>query len=419
MLNGPVFTNDAVVLGLLLGILALVFVTENSNLPVFKKFYKYVPGLLLCYFLPSLLSWPLGLVSPEETHLYTVAKNYFLPASLVLLTISIDLKGILNLGSKALIVFLAGTAGIIIGGPLALIVVSVVVPEAINGIGPEKVWKGMATLAGSWIGGGANQVAMKEVFEVQDDVFTAFLFVDVFVAKIWMAFLLFGAGISDRMDRVFKADSSSINALKTRITAFQESVMKIPTLTNLTVVVAVGFGVTALGHFGADHLAPWIREAAPQLGKFSLTKEFFWLVIITTTGGLLLSFTRARNLEGYGASRMGSLFLYMLVLTIGMKINIGELINNWNSYQYYILIGLIWMAIHIILLLTVARIIRAPFFFTAVASQANIGGAASAPVVASAFHPSLAPVGVVLAVLGYAIGTYGAWLCAMIMQASV
>lgn len=418
-MNDPVFTNDAVVLGLLLGILALVFVTENSNLPVFKKFYKYVPGLLLCYFLPSLLNWPLGLISPEETQLYAVAKNYFLPASLVLLTISIDLKGILNLGSKALIVFLAGTAGIVIGGPLALIVVSAVVPEAINGIGSEKVWKGMATLAGSWIGGGANQVAMKEVFEVQDDIFTAFLFVDVFVAKIWMAFLLFGAGISDKMDRMFKADSSSINELKTRITRFQESVMKIPTLTNLIVVVTVGFGVTALGHLGADSLAPWIREVAPQLSKFSLTKEFFWLVIITTTGGLLLSFTRARNLEGYGASRMGSLFLYMLVLTIGMKINIGELINNWNSYQYYILIGLIWMAIHIIILLSVARIIRAPFFFTAVASQANIGGAASAPVVASAFHPSLAPVGVLLAVLGYAIGTYGAWLCAMIMQVSV
>ncbi|MFC1890654.1 DUF819 domain-containing protein [Thermodesulfobacteriota bacterium] len=418
-MDGPVFTNDAVVLGLLLCILALVFVTENSNLPVFKKFYKYVPGLLLCYFLPSLLNWPLGLISPEETQLYTVSKNYFLPASLVLLTISIDLKGILNLGSKALIVFLAGTAGIIIGGPLALIVVSAVVPEAINGIGPEKVWKGMATLAGSWIGGGANQVAMKEVFEVQDDIFTAFLFVDVFVAKIWMAFLLFGAGISDKMDRMFKADSSSINELKTRIAKFQANVMKIPTLTNLIVVVTVGFGVTALGHLGADSLAPWIREVAPQLSKFSLTKEFFWLVIITTTGGLLLSFTRARNLEGYGASRMGSLFLYMLVLTIGMKIDVGALINNWNIYQYYILIGLIWMAIHIIILLSVARIIRAPFFFTAVASQANIGGAASAPVVASAFHPSLAPVGVLLAVLGYAIGTYGAWLCAMIMQISV
>ena len=127
---------------------------------------------------------------------------------------------------------------------------------------------------------------------------------------------------------------------------------------------------------------------------------------------MALSFTKARQLEGVGASRIGSVFIYILVATIGMKMNILAIFDNPGLF----LVGLIWMMIHAIMLIAVAKAIRAPFFFMAVGSQANVGGAASAPIVASAFHPSLAPVGVLLAVLGYAIGTYGAWLCGIIMQ---
>ena len=119
-----------------------------------------------------------------------------------------------------------------------------------------------------------------------------------------------------------------------------------------------------------------------------------------------------RQYEGAGASTIGSIFLYILVATIGMKMNALAILDAPGIF----LLGLIWMLIHVILLLIVAKIIRAPFFFVAVGSQANVGGAASAPVVASAFHPSLAPVGVLLAVLGYALGTYAAWLCGILMQ---
>ena len=135
---------------------------------------------------------------------------------------------------------------------------------------------------------------------------------------------------------------------------------------------------------------------------------------MATTGGVILSFTKVRKLEGYGASRLGSVFIYILVATIGMKMNALAIFENPGLF----ILGGIWMLIHIIILLTTAKIIKAPFFFTAVGSKANIGGAASAPIVASAFHPSLAPVGVLLAVLGYALGTYAAWICAMLMQAA-
>ena len=150
----------------------------------------------------------------------------------------------------------------------------------------------------------------------------------------------------------------------------------------------------------------------PPLQLFFGQTVFFWLVLIATTGGLLLSFTRARELEGAGASRIGTVCLYLLVATIGMSMDVTAVFRDPGLF----VVGVIWLAIHYALLLVVGKLIRAPFFFTAVGSQANVGGAASAPVIAAAFHPALAPVGVLLAVLGYAVGTYGALLCAHAMR---
>ena len=410
-MHRPLFTNDAIVFGILISILAFVFTTSKSENSSWKKFYKYIPTLLLCYFIPSIFN-SLGIISGEESNLYFVASRYLLPTSLVLLTISIDLPEIKKLGPKAIIMFLTATAGIILGGPLAILIVSTFAPDVVGGVGPDAVWRGLTTVAGSWIGGGANQAAMKEIFNVGDTLFSSMIAVDVIVANIWMAFLLYGAGINERIDAKFQADNSAITELKEKIEAYRAQILRIPDLTDTLKVMTVGFGVTAIAHLGADNIAPWISESAPWLAKFSLTSKFFWLIVLATTFALGLSFTKARELEGVGASRYGSLFLYILVATIGMKMNILAIFENPGLF----IIGLIWIAFHAILLIVVAKLIRAPFFFLAVGSQANIGGAASAPIVASAFHPSLAPVGVLLAVLGYAIGTYGAWICGILMQ---
>ena len=409
----PVFTNDAIVFGILMSILGFVFITSTSKTQLWVKFYKYVPALLLCYFIPSIFN-SLGIISGNSSNLYFVASRYLLPTSLALLTISIDLKEIRKLGSKALILFFTGTLGIIIGGPLAILIVLSINPELIAGSDIDSVWRGLSTVAGSWIGGGANQAAMKEVFQVDDEIFSAMVAVDVIVANIWMAFLLYGAGINDKIDNWLQADSSSIDVLKNKIEAYQAQIMKIPNTADTMRVLSIGFGITAVAHFGADLIAPWIFQNAPLLAKFSLTSKFFWLIVISTTLAVFLSFTKARELEGVGASRIGSVFIYILVATIGMKMNILAIFDNPGLF----IVGLIWMMIHAGMLISVAKFIKAPFFFMAVGSQANVGGAASAPIVASAFHPSLAPVGVLLAVLGYAMGTYGAWLCGVLMQLS-
>ena len=407
----PLINNDAVVLGLLLSVIASVLITSNSENLFWKKFYKFCPPLLLCYFIPSILN-SFNIISGKTSNLYFISSRYLLPTSLVLLTLSVDFPEIKKLGSKAIIMFCTGTIGIIAGGPLSVLIVSKLSPSLIHDLNMSEVGNGLVTIAGSWIGGGANQAAMKEIFNVQDDIFSIMIAVDVIIANIWMAILLYGVGINKNIDELLGADSSAINKLKRKVEEYRVQIARIPTTVDTIKIISVGFGITSIAHMGSDIITPLILTNAPSLAKFSLTSSFFWLIVISSSIAVLISFTSLRNLEGVGASSMGNIFIYILVATIGMKMNIASIFENSGLF----IIGFIWMTFHALLLMAVAKLIKAPFFFIAVGSQANVGGAASAPIVASAFHPSLAPVGVLLAVLGYAIGTYGAWICGIFIQ---
>jgi len=401
-------TDDAVVLGLLVSCLGLIFYT--SQLKSLKTFYKIIPALLLCYLIPSLFSTA-GIISPKVSGLWPVAKNYFLPASLILMTLSTDLKGVIKLGPKALIMFFTATIGIIIGGPIAILITSLFSPETVGGLEFDAIWRGMATLAGSWIGGGANQTAMLELYQFNPEKYGAMITVDIVVANIWMAFILYGAGKSDKIDKWLKADSSTINDLKNKMENYSSAVERNTTFHDLMKISSIALGGVGIAHF----LGSILSKCNNYFSIFNdtvFTSHFFWVVVVSTTLGLGLSFTRLRSLEGAGASKIGSAFIYLLVAIIGMKMDITKALEQ----PLLIVVGLIWMIFHVGLLVLVAKIIRAPFFFLAVGSKANVGGAASAPIVASAFHPSLAPVGVLLAVLGYALGTYGAILCATLME---
>ena len=406
-------SNDAVVFGILMVVLGFVFYTSNLKSSFWKKFYTFFPVILLCYFIPSLLNTT-GIVSPEKSNLYFVASRYLLPTSLVLLTLSVDLKEISKLGSKALIMFFTGTVGIIIGGPIAIIIVKNLFPNLVL-INPEELARGMTTIAGSWIGGGANQTAMKEIFNVDGELFSKMVTVDVLVGNAWLAVLLIGVGKTVFIDKFLGADSSSVESVKEKIEKYNLSIARIPDLKELIYVLTIGFGITGISHLIADNIAPYLLNNFPSLEKYSLTSSFFWLIVMATTFGIILSFTRLRDLEGVGASKIGSIFIYILVATIGLQMNLFTVFDNPGLF----LIGLIWISVHVILLFIVAILIKAPYFFVAVGSQANVGGAASAPVVAAAFHPSLAAVGVLLAVLGYAVGTYAAYICGIIMQSIV
>lgn len=409
-----ILSNDAIVFGLLICILAFIIYTSQSESPFWNKIYRFFPALLACYFIPALLNWPLGLIDPKESSLYFVASRYLLPASLVLLCINIDFKAIMGLGSKALIMFLTATLGVIIGGPIALLIILNIAPDLIQA-SPDELWRGLSTVAGSWIGGGANQTAMKEIYQVGDNLFGTMIIVDIIVGNIWLGVLLYGAGITDKLDKWLKSDTSAIENLKLKVSEYRAGIERKAETKDLFMLAAVAFGAVGLSHLAADFIVPFLdgyKDILETLKLNSLISGFFWIVVVSTTIGMAISFTPLRKLEGVGASKWGSLFIYILVATIGMQMNLEEVANNLGLFA----IGIIWMIIHVSLLFIVAKWIRAPFFFVAVGSTANVGGAASAPVVASAFDTALAPVGALLAVLGYALGTYGAIICATLMK---
>ena len=428
--TSPLFTNDSIVFGLLAMAIAFIFYTESKTSGFWFKFYKVVPGLFMAYMLPAVFT-TLGWIAPdweritasgtlvaESSQLYHVASRYLLPAALVLMTLSIDLKAVFNLGWKALVMFFAGTMGIVIGGPISILLIAIVSPETVGGIGPDAVWRGLSTLAGSWIGGGANQTAMLEIYEYNPKLYGGMVFVDIVVANIWMALLLIGIGKRKRINQWLKADTTAIEDLKLKVSAFTESVKKNPSLTDLMIMLGIAFGSVGLAHFSAGYLAPYFNSFVETFSSETLKNiftflgsSFFWMISIATLIAIGLSFTKAKNYEVAGASKFGSVFIYILVATIGMKMDLTLIFDNTGL----IAIGVVWMGIHALLLVMVAKLIKAPYFFLAVGSQANVGGAASAPIVAAAFHPSLATVGVLLAVFGYAIGTIAAIGCTILM----
>jgi uncharacterized membrane protein len=241
--------------------------------------------------------------------------------------------------------------------------------------------------------------------------------VDIVVANIWMAVLLIGIGKSEKIDKWLKSDTSAIEELKEKVSTYANKVSKNPSLSDIIVILSIAFTVVGISHFGANIISAYLTENFEVISDkssalSSFGSQFFWMISIATILGIALSFTPLKRYEGAGASKIGSVFIYILVATIGMKMDLTMILDNPGL----ILIGIVWMIVHGTLLIIMAKLIKAPYFFFAVGSQANIGGAASAPVVAAAFHPSLASVGVLLAVFGYAIGTYGAILTAELMR---
>jgi uncharacterized membrane protein len=387
----PLVTHPAGILAVLLAVLAIIFRLHDH--PTGRRFFLVVPVVVFCYFVPTTLS-TLNVI-PIESPLYDWVKAFVLPASLVLLTLSLDVGGIVRLGPRAGLMLLAGTAGIVVGGPLAYLIWKPWLPD--------EAWRTIAYLAGSWIGGSANAVALQRACDVSDAAISPIIIVDVAIVNLWTGVLLFLAARHVRMDRRLKADASAIRLLESEMREFQDRVVRPASLNDLLYVVAIGFGAAWAGHA----LAAAMMRVALFAAIGAYLNEFAWTVIIVTTIGVLLSFTRMRALEGAGASKIGTLMLYLLVACIGA----GADFRRIGESGVFLGLGATWIAIHVVIIFAAGRLIRAPFFFIAVGSQANIGGAASSSIVAGSFNPVLAPVGVLLAIAGYVLGTYAGLLC--------
>lgn len=402
MFDPPLVQEPVAVLAILLAVLAGLFGAAGTERG--RSFFNIVPLLVFAYFVPTALS-NTGVI-PLQSDLYDFVKHWLLPASLILFTMSVDIPAVLRLGPKQLTLFLAATATIVIGGPVAYYLLGGIVPESMG----DQAWKGLAAMSGSWIGGGANFVAIGESVGATEETLGKIIVVDVALANIWMAILLFFAAREEQMDRWINADRTSLEELRRKSEAFQAEVARPVTLPDMLLMLFLAIGGTVLASTVAAFVAPIIEQHAPRLSE--ILSEFAWKVLIATGIGVGISYTKLRNLEGAGASKIGSVFLYLLVATIGAKARFAAVLE----VPSLLAIAAVWITFHAVVLLLLRWMIRAPIFCMAVGSQANIGGAASAPVVAAAFHPALAPVGVLMGVLGYALGTAAGLFCAWLFQ---
>ena len=391
--NVPIVNDPTSVLAILLLVLGALFWLDNN--PRSAKLFRIVPLLVFCYFVPTLLS-NVGVI-PLESPLYAYIKRWLLPASLILLTLSVDVPAIARLGKPAIVLFLAATAGIMVGGPLSYLLLGSFLPVELG----DSAWKGLAALSGSWIGGGANMIAIKESVGLDDATFSMMLVVDIAAGELWMVVLLYVAGREHEIDARIGANRRRLDEVRRKVEAFQKHARP-SSLVDLLLIGFVAFGGVALAHR--------LSFLLPELG--SVVKRFTWVAILVTTFGLLASQTRLRQLETVGAGKVGSLFLYLLIASIGAGVQFARIFQA----PMLAAIGLLWITVHAVVLLLVRRWIKAPIFFAAVGSRANIGGAASAPIVAAAFHPALAPVGILLGIAGYVLGTYCGLISALLFE---
>jgi len=363
-----------------------------GGMPRLQGFFRILPPILFVYFLPG-VGTLLG-VTPIASPAYEWLVRYLLPFSLFLLMMTVDVRAILRLGGRSLVMMLAGTLGVIVGAPIAFAIMKSRLPP--------DAWKGLAALSGSWIGGSANLVAMAQSVGMPESMYGPIIVVDTAVTYSWMGILLYFSGWQERFDRRIGAERSALDALSERLAVADAG--RVPADTrDLAMVLGVGLVGAALCLVAGDRL--------PPLGNPTIISHTTWTVALATTLGLVLSFTPLARLERVGASKVAFLALYLMLTAIGAQADIAAV----TKAPAFLVVGVIWIAIHVAVMIAVAVATRSPLFFVATGSMANIGGVVSAPVVATQYQRALAPVGVLMGISGYILGVYGAIVCAWLL----
>jgi uncharacterized membrane protein len=393
-----------------LGIIAVLLVIEGlalyaAAMPRLRWLFKFVPFMFWVYFLPMLANTA-GLFEAQHnsagkvvTPVQDAIVTYCLPACLVLLLINVDMRAILRLGAAALAVMAAGALGVMVGGPVVLLIFGHWLPP--------DMWKGIGALSGSWIGGSANMIAVGAGVKMSSSMYNMMVVVDTIVAYLWMAVLILLAGRQERFDRWNRSRMDMLDELRRRAAAAGPGASHPITLRHIVLMFSIAAAGCAVAIRASVEMPK--MEGTIMEGMISATT---WAIILASTIGLALSMTPVRRLERFGASTVGYGLLYLVLAAIGSRANLGSL----AAAPVMVLAGLVWVIIHGLFLLAAGRLLRAPLALLATASQANIGGPASAPVVAEVYQPGLAPVGLLLAVLGGIVGTYLGLCCAALCR---
>jgi uncharacterized membrane protein len=338
-----------------------------------------------------MLSSAIGII-PRESEFYNWTKIYLLPSALILLLLSANIPVIIKLGLKAIVMFFTGSFGIIIGGPIVLLIFKHWLPP--------DAWKGIGALSGSWMGGSATMLAIAQSIGTPESLLAPLIVVDTVVGYGWMGVVIFLSAFQDKVDEFNRVDKTILLELNKKLQDLKEAKKKILTFVDLATMIFVAFvgGILSLK----------IGNLFPQAGE--IITHYTWGIIIATTLGVILSFTKLSELENSGSTHIGNFMLYLLLASVGARANIHGVFET----PIFMIMGVLWILIHAVCLFVVGRLIKAPMFLMATSSQANIGGPVTAPIVASVYQSALAPVGLLMAVAGNIFGIYGGLLCSQI-----
>lgn len=387
----------------------LISIFYLARFRFFKRLYAFVPPIVFCCFIPATLN-TFGLFDAHTTQkIYAFCAQWFLPCALFLMSVTVDFVYLIRLGWKILAMFLAATVSIVISAPIVLYVYRLIFSDHFPN---DELWRGLSSIAASWSGGAVNQAAMKPLFNIPDNLFATMILVDAFCASLSLFFIFLLSKHTAKIDSLLHADTQAISDLIEHANA-QKSRVKVADHSMQNYLYLIGTALTASGlsMFVAKFIAQYFDQFS-WAQSYSLNNAFLWGILLTSLLGIIASFTRFRQLEAAGASQMGTALIYYLIAVIGMQINLSGIGQNLSLVAF----GTAWIILHWVMIFAFARVIRAPFAFIAIASNANTGGASSAPIVASIFHPALAPVGVILGIFSYTIGTVAGYVCAQIMR---
>jgi len=358
---------------------AILFLAGNTRT---KKLFSFLPSMFWIYFLPMVLS-TCGIIDAKNP-IYQVITRTFLPPALFLLLFNVDFKAIARLGPSALVMFFAGSFGIVLG-----MIISFSIFKPLIG---QQFWGGFGALAASWTGGSANMIAVKEALNTPDPVFLPMVIVDTIVPYVWMGILVALASRQKIFDAWNHSDRRILDDLATRTEHFTQR-------KDTSVHWAKAFLI-----IGAALLIGRLSQAASiyfPTGR-NVLSPYAWTIVLVTTTAIVLSFTPVSRIPHTGANKFGKWVLYFVLTSIGARASL----NNAPQVGILIAAGVLVIVIHIGILLVTARLIRAPLFLVATASLSNIAGLVSAPVVAEVYQPGFASVGLLLAILGHTLGAY-------------
>jgi uncharacterized membrane protein len=376
-----------IAVALVVGIGIIFFLAAQRRL---AGLFRFIPPITWAYFLPMICTTA-GIL-PRSSPVYTWITHNLLPASLILLIMTTDIPAIMRLGPKALAMMLAGTFGVVIGGPVVLLL--------FHRWLPVEAWKGLGALGASWIGGSVNMMAVAEGIGTPAGLLAPLIVVDTVVGYSWFGLVIYLSSFQDAIDRRFSFDRSVIDDLNARLDEIRTQRSRPIALRDLAFMLAAAFGI--------GRLCLWSGGMLPELGR--VVGAFTWTIILVTAVGMLLSFTPLRRLEDAGASRLGYMGIYIILASIGARADMSAVLET----PVFFAAGAVWILIHAVILAAAAWLLRAPVFFFATGSMANIGGTSTGPITASVYQSALAPVGLLMAVLGMLIGTYAGLLCAQL-----